>query len=45
MTTQMSTKMAALALALLMNGTLLGGIAYVFGASSAHAGVVAQASA
>jgi hypothetical protein len=30
MTTQISTKLAALAVALTMNGLLIGGVAYVF---------------
>jgi hypothetical protein len=40
MTTQMSTKLSALALALIMNGTVLGGVAYLFSGSSARATVV-----
>jgi hypothetical protein len=30
MTTQISTKLAALAVALMMNGVILGGVAYLF---------------
>jgi hypothetical protein len=40
MNTQISTKLAALALALLMNSTMIGGIAYVFSMQGAQAGVV-----
>jgi hypothetical protein len=40
MNTTLSTKLAAVALALLMNGTLFGGIAYIFSASSAQAATV-----
>jgi len=43
MSTRVSTKIAALALALLMNGTLFGGIAYLFSTPSAEAGTVAAA--
>jgi hypothetical protein len=32
MTTQISTKLAALAVALMMNSVLMGGVAYLFGA-------------
>jgi hypothetical protein len=45
MTTRTSTKLVALALALVMNGTMLGGIAYVFSAPSAHAATVTLAAA
>ena len=34
MTTQISTKLAALAVALTMNGLLIGGVAYVFSLES-----------
>jgi hypothetical protein len=34
MTTQISTKLAALAVALMMNSLLVGGVAYVFNAQS-----------
>jgi hypothetical protein len=33
MNTQISTKLAALAVALMMNSLLIGGVAYLFGAS------------
>ena len=35
MTTQISTKLAALGMALLMNSAMIGGIAYVFNAQTA----------
>jgi hypothetical protein len=41
MTTRLSTKLFALALALVMNGTVLGGVAYLFSGPSAHAAGVA----
>lgn len=34
MTTQISTKLAALAVALMMNSLLIGGVAYVFNAQA-----------
>jgi hypothetical protein len=34
MTTQISTKLAALGIALLMNGAMIGGIAYLFNAQA-----------
>ena len=37
MTTQISTKLAALAIALLMNSAMLGGVAYVFNGHLASA--------
>jgi hypothetical protein len=33
MTTQLSTKLAALAVALMVNGMMIGGVAYLFSAS------------
>jgi hypothetical protein len=38
MTTQISTKLAALGMALLMNSAMIGGIAYLFNAQAALAG-------
>jgi hypothetical protein len=37
MNTQISSKLAALAVALMMNGLILGGVAYLFNGSNAHA--------
>ena len=34
MTTQLSTKLAALAVALMVNGMMIGGVAYLFNAPS-----------
>ena len=36
MTTQISTKLSALAIALVMNSLLIGGVAYVFSSQVAH---------
>jgi hypothetical protein len=36
MTTQISTKLAALAVALMMNSVLIGGVAYVFSLEAAR---------
>jgi hypothetical protein len=43
MNTPLSTKLAAVALALLMNGTMLGGIAVLFSAPSAQAATITVA--
>jgi hypothetical protein len=40
MTTRLSTKLFALALALVMNGTVLGGVAYLFSGPTAQAAVL-----
>jgi hypothetical protein len=46
MNTQISTKLAALALALMMNSLLIGGVAYLFnGSLHQHAGVTSLAHA
>jgi len=46
MNTQISTKLAALAVALMMNSLLMGGVAYVFNAQShQHTAVVSVAHA
>jgi hypothetical protein len=37
MNTQISSKLAALVVALMMNGLILGGVAYLFDGSKAHA--------
>jgi hypothetical protein len=42
MTTRISTQLSALALALIMNGAVLGGVAYLFSSPSAQAAAVAQ---
>lgn len=36
MTTQLSTKLAALAVALMVNGVMIGGVAYLFSATRLH---------
>ena len=36
MTTQLSTKLAALAVALMVNGMMIGGVAYLFSAARLH---------
>jgi hypothetical protein len=36
MTTQLSTKLAALAVALMVNGMMIGGVAYLFSAQLHH---------
>ena len=44
MTTEISTKLAALAVALMMNGLLMGGVAYVFnGQLHQHASIISLA--
>ena len=45
MTTQISTKFAALGVALMMNGLLIGGVAYLFNGQIRHAPVVSVAHA
>lgn len=45
MTTQISTKLAALAVALMMNSILIGGVAYLFNAEVQHATVTSLAQA
>lgn len=40
MKTQISTKLAALAVALMMNSLLIGGVAYVFSAEASQAGTI-----
>jgi hypothetical protein len=46
MTTQISTKFAALAVALMMNGLIIGGVAYLFnGPLHQHTAVVSVAHA
>jgi hypothetical protein len=46
MNTQISTKFAALAVALMMNSLIIGGVAYVFnGALHQHASIVSVAHA
>jgi hypothetical protein len=40
MTTRLSTKLFALALALVMNGTVMGGVAYLFSGPSVQAAVL-----
>ncbi len=47
MTTQISSKVAALAVALLMNSAILGGVAYLFstGQARAHAALSVAANA
>jgi hypothetical protein len=45
MNTQISTKLAALAIALMMNSLLIGGVAYLFGPLQQHATVVSLAQA
>jgi hypothetical protein len=40
MTTQISTKLAALAVALTMNGLLIGGVAYVFSLEASRSSTV-----
>ncbi len=45
MNTRITNQVAALALALLVNGTLFGGIAVLFSAQPAAAAVVARAAA
>jgi hypothetical protein len=43
MTTQISTKLAALAVALMMNSLLLGGVAYLFNSQVPHSPVLSLA--
>jgi hypothetical protein len=44
MNTQISTKLAALAVALMMNGLLMGGVAYVFnGQLHQHSAIISLA--
>jgi len=45
MNTQISTKLAALAVALMMNTLLLGGVAYLFNGPYQHATVISLAHA
>jgi len=42
MNTQISTKLAALAVALMMNSLILGGVAYLFNAQLSHAITLSQ---
>jgi hypothetical protein len=43
MNTQISTKLAALAVALLMNSLLIGGVAYLFNSQVQHSPVISLA--
>jgi len=45
MNTQMSTKLAALAVALMMNSLLIGGVAYLFNSQAHETAVVSLAHA
>jgi hypothetical protein len=45
MNTQISTKLAALAVALMMNGLIIGGVAYLFNSQIQHTTVMSLAHA
>jgi hypothetical protein len=45
MNTQLSTKLAALAVALMMNSLIIGGVAFLFGGPLHHSAVISLAHA